>query len=240
MVRIKLDDNKICFYIISYLPQESQIRYKRCRSLIMSLNYYFNQPKIILLAQNYTAAQVIGIQELSHNITIIPKDKLTIPKARNYVLNLFRNSNYDGAFFLDDDSIIWGNSESNIEEFISFVNKNQDKYIYLPGPQCKFAYCPKTMAQVPMANTDAEISGICEDYLYFILLSTLYPDSVVDYSNTFFFAYDASASDTFPSTWYKQPNDDGAKKTELIAEYIRTGQKEKYAPYFFHDTELIQ
>ena len=107
-------------YIISYLPDELELRQKRLAYHTRQLQWlrnWHNDLHITVCAQNYTQA------ELQHNLVdeYYQRPKIGVSKARNVLLEQFYSSDEDWCLFMDDDSILYDN-ERHVDT-PNFVNK---------------------------------------------------------------------------------------------------------------------
>ena len=93
----------ICIGIISYLPDEEdvrKVRIARLNDLIYSCNKTFNLP-IIIIAQNWKKEDRVNITQ---NCTIVFKDKLGITLARETLRKYFiEKTQYSHMICFDDD-----------------------------------------------------------------------------------------------------------------------------------------
>lgn len=98
---------KICFGIISYLPEDAKVRrsrLKKSKNLFWSIMRLFPNVLIHVVAQNYEDKDEIEWVEYDR------QDKLGIVGARQHLLDWFKETDYDYMITLDDDCELIGES----------------------------------------------------------------------------------------------------------------------------------
>lgn len=98
---------KICFGIISYLPEDNKVRrsrLKKSKNLFWSIMRLFPNVLIHVVAQNYEDKDEIEWVEYDR------QDKLGIVGARQRLLDWFKDSDFDYMVTFDDDCELIGES----------------------------------------------------------------------------------------------------------------------------------
>lgn len=187
--------------IISYLPDDSQIRTNRIdslRRLISRINYLFNLP-IIIVAQNWKDFKLNN-----HDTTIYYFDKLGIVGARNKLREIFlQQDKYDCLIMLDDDSVIWGD-KSDADNYLKQLDNNPGMFYEFTGTLLKlFAISKDLFEKIDFNGVNPELGEGFEDRLFVGKLRKLYPEKryIINKGKL----YEGSISTHDPnSTWYKQ------------------------------------
>ena len=120
-------EDSICIGIISYLPDNENIRKERqvrINKLISQLDEHFNLP-IILIAQNYKDFNIN-----SKNIILYNYDKLGITGARIKLREKFLESDYNYIIMLDDDMEL-SDKQIDYNNYIDSIIKNKKDHYYV-------------------------------------------------------------------------------------------------------------
>lgn len=167
----------ICIGIISYLPDEENIRkvrIARLNDLIYSCNKTFNLP-IIIIAQNWKKEDKINITQ---NCKIVFKDKLGITLARETLRKYFiEKTQYSHMICFDDDFEITKNDKP-ARLYIQFIKSNPDKLIEYENYLMNLCCLPRTVAEKFTFNTDIspENGTGFEDWIYVASIQRNYPE----------------------------------------------------------------
>lgn len=111
--------------IISYLPNDEivrNVRYWKFRGLLEELKKVFPNEKIVVIAQNYTDAEV---EQIDAQIDMRRYDKLGVIGARNTLRQIFLESTEEYIILYDDDSEIKCNCDNAGQQFIECLKTNK-------------------------------------------------------------------------------------------------------------------
>ena len=110
--------------VISYLPNNElrTQRLKAARTQIEWLNTLFTEPQITVVAQAYNDSECDyeGVNYIRY------ENGIGAGKARNVILKMFYESDYDWLFLLDDDTIL--DYKYHYENFIEELSNNEKKF----------------------------------------------------------------------------------------------------------------
>lgn len=110
--------SNICFGIISYLPDNKEVRKLRYQNLLnLLLTCYRFQFPIIIIAQNWNIQEIAN---LNKKVELKQYQKLGIVGARKELRKQFLKSQYDYLVMLDDDCVITA-TDSGIAQYISEI-----------------------------------------------------------------------------------------------------------------------
>ena len=194
-----------CIGIISYLPEDKQVkeaRFNKLLKLIKHCDYLFKLP-IILIAQNYSSNDLNKILEVSNDTKIYTYQKLGITGARRELRKKFLESDYDYLIMLDDDCGLSGLSST---EYLKQIDSNPDCFIEFKATLLKlFAISRTIFKEVDYDNIEAERGEGFEDRLFVNTLRLKFPDARRQFINTGIFEASISTKDPL-STWYTNQN----------------------------------
>ena len=184
--------------IISYLPDDSNIREARLKKLgklIISCNRLLNLP-IIIIAQNWKNLRLY----YGDNMTIYNyEDKLGIVGARKELRKKFLESDYDYLIMLDDDCEVTGTSG---KEYLKQIDDNPDCFIEYSKTLLKLFAISKTLfSQVDYEDINPEDGGGFEDRIFVNKLRKLFPDKQREFKNIKIAQHSLATRDPL-STWY--------------------------------------
>lgn len=113
-------------YIISYLPDEPNLRAKRLQYHIKQLNWFksWGNNYITVLAQNY---QQSDYQNQLVDEYIV-SEKIRPGPARNILLDKFYCTNDDFAIFCDDDAVLYDTPNNEKYSDLSFLSPDIDLF----------------------------------------------------------------------------------------------------------------
>lgn len=122
----------ICIGIVSYLPDDKEIRRvrsQRVTNLVKDLDTYFKLP-IILVSQNYQDFSL----HVNHSklIQYKYKNKLGFSGAREILRKIFINSEYTHMILFDDDVDIVHDQKA-ITSYLNEIYQNTAQFYYRPG-----------------------------------------------------------------------------------------------------------
>lgn len=200
-----------CIGIISYLPDDSNIRKERSNKLeklIMSCDRLFHLP-IIIIAQNWKDFNIN-----KNNVVIYNYKKLGITGARKELRKKFLESNYDYLIMLDDDIELSGNSG---EKYLAQIDNNPNCFIENTKSRLQlFAISKDIFSKEDFLDVDPEKGEGFEDRIFFYTLCKKYPEAHKKFIDTGV-EESANATKDSLSTWYHgQDLNDMLKKTELL------------------------
>lgn len=209
---------KICIGIISYFPDDKElrnIRIDRLNKTIFDCNRLFNLP-IIIVAQNWK-----GVMIYDDNLHIHRYDKLGITGARRELRKLFLDSEYDYMIMLDDDAKLVG-THSDASLYLDQIENHPGKWygIYKSQLLKLFAISKDMFKEVDYPEGEAENGDFFEDMYLIMLLNKLYPENKFLFTRNTLNDISDSANDP-NSTWYhKQFNkhDIGDRTRAMIKE----------------------
>lgn len=192
---------KICIGIISYLPDDKDIRLYRkevFKRLLDKCNEIFKLPYIIV-AQNYNEEDYNDIN-ITDGVVSKSKEALGIVGARNKLRELFINSEYDYIIMLDDDCTLLGTDAS---EYIRQIENNPNGYCsYYKSVLKLFAISKEIFKQVSFANINPELGEGFEDRIFYNTLLKKYPEKEHIFKDINIAQRSEMTADT-ASTWYK-------------------------------------
>lgn len=123
---------ELCIGIISYLPDDlevREVRIKRLESLLNSCDIHFKLP-IIIVAQNWNEYSLPKIFN-SKIIIYKYKNKLGITRARSELRNLFLESEFSHIIMLDDDMELSKNQKDFDYYLDTIRSKPEIDYFYI-------------------------------------------------------------------------------------------------------------
>ena len=161
--------SRVVVGIISYLPKDLEVRQKRIQAhtkQLNRLNELFADVDIIQMDQQYEPADVDWFNSIACNGNRVVShelhDKLGISRARNELLRIFYNSEYEFMMLMDDDTLIYPYYDSSrfFQDLLSWRNKQNIGMIR-----------PLVPSMVPFKRTNYESKDVIHDY--WILRSSL-------------------------------------------------------------------
>ena len=193
--------------IISYLPNNPDIRFTRVEkltTLINSCNEIFDLP-ILIIAQNWDASLISKIAGIK-NIKLEFYPKLGIVGARNQLRKSFLNSNYDYLIMLDDDCVLNGTKEDGLK-YKDQLDNNPNMYYEFNKSLLKlFAIHRSIFEKVSFnPNVNPESGEGFEDRLFYNTLLKKYPDNHFKFNVDNLKCTSKSTKDE-NSTWYTNQN----------------------------------
>lgn len=213
---------EICIGIISYLPDDKELRHYRLsklNKLIQQCNRYFKLP-IIIIAQNWKN-DMICMEGLSSSLHIFNYvDKLGITGARKKLRSRFLELDYDYMIMLDDDSELVG-SYLDAQLYLDQIEQHPKMWAYYTPALLKlFAISKEVYALIDFPDGEAEQGDFFEDMFLTKALEKLHPDKQFKFIRTGFREHSNSSRDPY-STWYHGQLDKhiiGDKTRKLIKE----------------------
>lgn len=209
---------KICIGIISYLPDDKElrnIRIDRLNKTILDCNRLFNL-SILIIAQNWNDFTLDY-----DNVIPFYYDKLGITGARKELRNKFINSDFDYLIMLDDDAKLVG-TRSDASLYLDQIENHPGKWygVYKSQLLKLFAISKDMFREVDYPEGEAEHGDFFEDMYLIMLLNKLYPRNKFLFTRNTLNDISDSANDP-NSTWYhKQFNkhDIGDRTRAMIKE----------------------
>lgn len=209
---------KICIGIISYLPDDKElrnVRIDRLNKTILDCNRLFNLP-ILIISQNWNDFTLDY-----NNVIQFYYDKLGITGARKELRNKFLNSDFDYLIMLDDDAKLVGTS-SDASLYLDQIENHPGKWygIYKSQLLKLFAISKDMFKEVDYPDGEAEKGDFFEDMYLIMSLNKLYPKNKFLFTRNTLNDISDSANDP-NSTWYhKQFNkhDIGDRTRAMIKE----------------------
>jgi hypothetical protein len=197
--------------IISYLPDDTEIRFKRellLEDLIEKCKQLFPKVPIVIIAQNWEHFEVEGCDVRYYD------DKLGITGARKELRKVFLESNKDVLIMLDDDCMLKGESG---KEYLKQIDKHPDCYYIFNKSLLKlFAISRSMFLKVNYIGISPEKGEGFEDRAFVGTLMRDYPDKAYQFVNTGITQESVSTKDPL-STWYSgQDLDSMLHKTEEL------------------------
>lgn len=188
--------------IISYLPNDANIRNKRIErleTLLDRCNLLFPNINIVIIAQNW---KTYYPKYKQHIWIAVDADKpLGITGARKALRRVFLDyCNTDYLIMLDDDCDIRGNSG---EEYLKQIDDNPGCFIEFNKTLLKlFAISKELFSKVDYEDINPESEEGFEDRVFVNKLRKLFPDKKREFKNTGLTEYSISTKDPY-SVWYK-------------------------------------
>lgn len=212
-----------CFGIISYLPEDQNLRAERIRRLenLMSiLNTYFKLP-IVIVAQNWNDYK---LPEYSNTIYLYKFSRgLGIVKARYYLrLFLLKNHNFDRYIFLDDDSKLTCN-QFGVDRYLKEVD-NCKGFGKFNGIWFRWAVLTNEMLRktnwdylVKIGFEPSKGDG-WEDWVFWNVFPKIYTNVTTQFTkdNNFNEKFLSSEKDQY-TTWYKKGFSNLLNKSKNVA-----------------------
>lgn len=193
---------KKCIGIISYLPDNEEIRtYRKNKldKLLAKCKELFNLP-VILIAQNYLEKDIWYFKNKYDNIEI--KDhlsKLGITGARKELRAEFLNSYYDYLIMLDDDVELYGESG---EEYLKQIDDNPNCFIENNKSRLQlFAISKEIFNKQDFNDIDPEKGEAFEDRIFFYTLCKKFPEAHKKFIDIGVREHAIATGDKY-STWY--------------------------------------
>lgn len=187
-----------CIGIISYLPDNKEIRDSRIsllNNLINFLDSKFNLP-IIIVAQNYK-----NYIPNSSNIILYEFNKLGIVGARNKLREIFLNSNYDCLIMLDDDCQLYGTKEG-VKDYLIQLDNNPNMFYEFNKTLLKlFAISKELFKEIKFENINPENEEGFEDRIFVNTLRKKFPTKQYIINKHNLEEISVSTQDNL-STWY--------------------------------------
>lgn len=162
-------NSRIMIGIISYLPNDLVVRPKRIdahRKQLVRLNELYPSIDVVQMNQQYSDKDVEkcnsildnGLREVRHEM----HGKLGISRARNNLLKIFYNSDYEFMMLMDDDTLIYPYYDSSrfFDDLLNWADKDSIGMIR-----------PLVPSMVPFKKTNYEQKDVIRDY--WILRSSL-------------------------------------------------------------------
>ena len=123
--------NNVMVGIVSYLPDNEQIRKKRLDAIKIQAEYIrkvYPDNEFVVVAQNYKENDFISDMDITY---IVSETPLGAGKARNVILETFYKSNYDFLMLCDDDTIWY--PYYDIEGFFYHINSKPEDFYSVMG-----------------------------------------------------------------------------------------------------------
>lgn len=138
--------------VISYLPKDEVLRQKRLKARHKQaewLHELFPNKTVNVVAQCYQQDELLDYEN-----NIVYEQGIGPARARNVLLKMFYESDYDHILFLDDDIAFY--DYYNPLEFLNDLDTNPDKYSYFDtilSNMPQFVPFKKQMYKDPMTKT---------------------------------------------------------------------------------------
>ena len=216
--------NRELIGIISYLPDNLEIREHRKQKLIGLINKcneLFDLP-IYIVIQNYTEEEEEFLSNIPNVMTSPRFQKLGILSARKILRRTFLAMNFDTLIMLDDDCELIG-TKSDGQEYLRQLREHPDCFGEFKSTLLKLFSIPRKILKdedYPLINPELE-EGF-EDRVFVNKLRIKYPSNRFVY-NCKLREISVAAKDIY-STWYS--NQDLNKMGELTQEKITNLNKE--------------
>lgn len=212
---------KVAIGIISYLPDDKEIRKIRTTKLINLLKkcqeIFYNIP-FIIIAQNYHTEDKDILKIAPHSTIVSCQDKLGITGARKYLRNVFLNSEYDYLIMLDDDCILSGDYNSG-KLYLKQIEEHPGMFYEFNKTLLKlFAISKEIFSKEDYEDVNPEKEECFEDRVFVNKLRKKYPDKQYTFIKHNLSESSISTKDTY-STWYT--NQDLTKMLENTSEKIK-------------------
>lgn len=208
--------------IISYLPNDKEIREKRfwtlCQ-LVRDCNNIFNLP-IYIVIQNYTEEEASKLAAMT-NVTVSTRlEKLGILLARKILREMFLTLNYDNLIMLDDDCELKGTREDG-EEYLRQLEEHPGCFGEFNLTLLKlFSISKEILSQEDYPEVNPENGEGFEDRAFVEMLRYKYPDKRFTYVSNI--QEESVSSKDVLSTWYAGQNlTEMLKKTQEVVENIK-------------------
>lgn len=204
--------------IISYLPDDKEIRSERLKllfSLLSDCHRIFNLP-VIIVAQNWNA-ELVRVPWA----TVYRYDKkLGILGARKELRRLFLESKYDNLIMLDDDSVITGDA-SDGKRYLEQIEYNPGLFYEFQNTLLKlFAISREIFEKQDFVDVSPEKGEGFEDRVFVNVLRHNFPDKRYVFEKYGLEESSISTADKL-STWHtNQDNKKMLKKTEDLINKI--------------------
>lgn len=119
------ENTKYAFYVISYLPDDEELRAKRYAAHMLQIK---NMKRLAPNTRIYVIAQNWKDEEYLNDASIVyhKYGKLGAGKARNVALKLLYDSNYDYAVLTDDDITL--KETKSAKQFFKEMRENTEKF----------------------------------------------------------------------------------------------------------------
>ena len=210
--------------IISYLPDDKEIRAKRLlmlEQLIRECNSIFNLP-IYIVIQNYRDEDVARLTNLT-NVTLSSKlEKLGILLARRILRDMFLALDYDTLIMLDDDCVITGTPEDG-QEYLKQLEEHPGCFGEFNYTLLKlFSISKEIFEKEDYPEVNPENGEGFEDRAFVEMLRYKYPDKRFTYKTNI--QEESISSKDKLSTWYTGQNlTEMLKNTQDVVENIKHG-----------------
>ena len=190
--------------IISYLPDEKDIREHRLVNLIKLINkcnYLFDLP-IYIVIQNYHEDEIEKLSKIKNVRCTSNYSKLGIVGARKKLREVFLNSSFTNLIMLDDDCAITG-GVSDAQYYLEQIENNKDCFIEFNDTLLKlFCISKDIFKEVDYEDVNPELEEGFEDRVFVSKLRNLYKDKRRVFDKRNLEEYSTSTKDEY-STWYK-------------------------------------
>ena len=181
--------------IISYLPDNQQIKDQRLKlliSLVNKCNQLFNLP-IIIIAQNWPEIELF-------NCSIKKYPKLGITGARKELRTQFLESEFDYLIMLDDDCKLEGTSGA---EYLKQIDEHPGMFGEFKKTLLKLFAISKEIFQLEdFDDISPKKEEGFEDRIFVNKLRKKYPNKRFEFKNTKIEEHSIATRDPL-STWYK-------------------------------------
>lgn len=194
----------ICVGIISYLPDDPEVRQKRLNklnTLVTKCDELFKLP-IIIIAQNWK--NLDNISHLKNSTLIIYKynNPLGITGARRALRNKFIGSQFDYLIMLDDDSELSG-TEHGAKDYLDQIRNHPGMYGIFKSMLLKLFAISKEMYQlIDFPDLEAGRGEFFEDMYLIMALNKKYPQKKFTFNKTGQINESSNSSSDPLSTWY--------------------------------------
>lgn len=202
-----MSNNNILIGIISYLPDNKELREHRLESLLKLIhkcNYLFDL-HIYVVTQNYSDEERQKLSNISNVECSLNYPKLGILQARRELRNDFLHSSYSNLIMLDDDCIISG-SIQDARNYIKQIENNKDCFIEFNESLLKlFCISKEIFKEVDYEDVNPELEEGFEDRVFVSKLRKLYKDKRRVFDRGGLEECSISTKDKY-STWYIDQN----------------------------------
>lgn len=178
----KIKSLKVCLGIISYLPEDKElrrVRLERLNNLLSKCDEYFGLP-VYIIAQNWQGLS-IKKDALKCPLTIFNyKDRLGINKARKELRQKFLESDFDYIIHLDDDCDLQA-TKKGVSIYLYQLLQHPGMFSFFRPHLLKLAAISKevyNLIDIPEGGADDpnEWNRYFEDMYMELMLNKHYPD----------------------------------------------------------------
>lgn len=207
--------SKKVFGIVSYFPNNDteyhietrRERSRRCSELLLTLEKYWPEIDILIIAQNW---QDFTIPNIKNKVIRYDYDKLGITGARRELRSKFLESQYDYLIMLDDDGII---SCEDPSIYMNEIDNHPDGIGVIRHTACPLmllAISKYVYSKIDIPDIEAEKGQTFEDDLFVARCFAQFPDKAFDFPKDCVTetSFKYTGEGACPSTWARENNYD--------------------------------